>query len=79
MCRRGWGGGSVARTWHDRLLAGGALGRVVVGVALCAQHQIILGGEGLLHQGSAALAAREAFLVPVTVLVGQVLVGSIDS
>lgn len=62
-----------AGAWHDGLLAGGALGGVVIGVTLGAQQQIILGCEGFLHQRAAALGALETLLVPVTVFVGEVL------
>lgn len=60
-------------TWHDGFLACGALGRVVVGVALGAEQQVILGSEGLFHQRAAALCTLETLLVPVAILVGQIL------
>lgn len=60
-------------TWHDGFLAGGALGGVVVGVALGAEQQVILGSEGLFHQRAAALCTLETLLVPVVILVGQIL------
>lgn len=50
-----------------------ALGGVLVGVALCAEELLILGGEGLVHQRALALEALEAVLVPVAILVGQIL------
>lgn len=50
-----------------------ALGGVLVGVALCAEELLILGGEGLVHQRALALEALEAVLMPVAVLVGQIL------
>lgn len=62
-----------ARAWHDGLLAGAALGGVVVGVALGAQQQLVFGSEGFLHQRAAAFAALKALLVPVPVFVRQVL------
>lgn len=62
-----------ARAWHDGLLAGGALGGVVVGVTLGAQQQLVFGSEGFFHQRAAALGALKALLVPVPVLVRQVL------
>lgn len=61
------------RTWHDGLLAGGALGGVLMGVALCAQQQIVFGSKGLLHQRALALGTGEALVVPVAVLIGQIL------
>lgn len=60
-------------TRHDGFLAGMALGGVLIGVALSAEELLILGGEGLVHQGALALEALETVLVPVTVLVGQIL------
>lgn len=59
--------------WHDGLLAGGALGGIVVGVTLCAQQQLVFGSEGFLHQRAAAFGTLEALLMPVPVLVRQVL------
>ena len=60
-------------TWHDGLLAGGALGGVLVGVAFGTQELVFLHGEGLLHQRAAALGTLEALLMPVAVFVGEVL------
>lgn len=60
-------------TWHDGFVAGGALGGVVVGVALGAEQQLVLGSEGLLHQRAAAFCTLETLLVPVAILVGQIL------
>lgn len=60
-------------TWHDGLGAGVAPGRVLAAVALHTHQQAVLGGEGLLHQGAAALDAGEALAVPVALLEGQVL------
>ena len=60
-------------TWHDGLLAVETFGGVLVGVALGAQELLIFGGEGLVHQRTAALEAVEAVFVPVAVLVGQIL------
>lgn len=40
----------LAGTWHDGLLAFLALGRVLVGVAVCAEQLVLLGREGLVHQ-----------------------------
>lgn len=50
-----------------------ALGGILIGVALCAEELLILGGEGLVHQRALALEALETVLVPVAVLVGQIL------
>lgn len=44
----------LAGTWHDGLLAFLALGRVLVGVAACAQQLVLLGSEGLVHQRALA-------------------------
>lgn len=60
-------------TWHDGFLAGGALGGVVVGIALGAEQQVILGSKGLFHQRAAALCTLETLLMPVAILVGQIL------
>lgn len=60
-------------TWHDGFLAVIALGGVLVGVALCAEELLILGGKGLVHQRALALEALEAVLMPVAILVGQIL------
>lgn len=65
-------------TWHDRRLARVALGGVLVDVAIGAHQQLVFGGERLIHQRSAAFDAEEAFTVPVTVLVRQVLAGAAD-
>lgn len=62
-----------AGTWHDGFLAGGALGGVIMGVALGAEQQIIFGCERLFHQRAATLGTLKALLVPVAILVGQVL------
>lgn len=43
--------------------------RVTVG----AEQELVLGGEGLLHQGAAAFGTLEALVVPVALLIGQVL------
>lgn len=50
-----------------------ALGGILVGVALGAKELLVLGREGLVHQGALALEALKAFLMPVTVLVGKIL------
>lgn len=60
-------------TWHYGFLALVALGGILVGVALSTEELLILGGEGLVHQGAFALEAFETVLMPVTVLVGQIL------
>ena len=60
-------------TWHDGLLTLMALGGVLVGVAVGAQQLLVLGGEGLVHQGAAALEAVETLIVPVAFLVRQIL------
>lgn len=60
-------------TWHYSFLALVALGGILVRVALSAQELLILGGEGLVHQGAFALEALETVLMPVAVLVGQIL------
>lgn len=60
-------------TWHYGFLALMALGGILVGVALSTEELLILGGEGLIHQGAFALEAFETVLMPVTVLVGQIL------
>lgn len=60
-------------TWHYGFLALVALGGILVGVALSTEELLILGGEGLVHQGALALEALETVLMPVAVLVGQVL------
>lgn len=60
-------------TWHDGFLAVVALRGILIGVALCAEELLILGGEGLVHQRAFARDAHEAVLVPVAVLVGQIL------
>lgn len=60
-------------TWHDGLQARVALGRVLVAVAVGAHQQVILGGEGPVHQRPAALDAQEAVAVPVALLVRQIL------
>lgn len=52
-----------------------ALGGILIGVALSTEQLLILGGEGLVHQGALALEALETVLVPVTILVGQILQG----
>lgn len=62
-----------ALTWHDGFLALVALGGVLIGVALSTEELLILGGEGLVHQGALALEALETVLMPVAVLVGQIL------
>lgn len=63
----------TAYTWHDGFLAGSTLGRVIKGVALRAEQQIILGCEGLFHKRAVALGTVEALLMPVAILIGQVL------
>lgn len=60
-------------TWHYGFLALVALGGILVGVALSTEELLILGGEGLVHQGAFALEALETVLMPVAVLVGQIL------
>lgn len=60
-------------TWHDGFLALMALGGILIRVALSAEELLILGGEGLVHQRALALETLETFLMPVTVLVGQIL------
>lgn len=62
-----------AGAWHDGLLAGGALGGVIIGVTLGAQQEVVFSREGLLHQRAAALGALETLLMPVAVLVREVL------
>lgn len=37
------------RTWHDGFFAGGTLGGVIMGVAFCAEQQVILGSKGFFH------------------------------
>lgn len=64
--------------WHDGLLAGGALGGVVVGVTLSAQQQLVFGSKGFLHQRAAAFGTLKTLLVPVPVLVRQVLTVAAD-
>lgn len=39
-----------AGTWHDGLLAFLALGRVLMGVAVCTEQLVLLGCEGLVYQ-----------------------------
>lgn len=56
--------------WHDGFLAFVALRGVLIGVALSAKELLILGREGLVHQGALALKALETVLMPVSVLVG---------
>lgn len=63
----------VNLTWHYGFLALVALGGILVGVALSTEELVILGGEGLVHQGAFALEAFETVLMPVAVLVGQIL------
>lgn len=60
-------------TRHYGFLALVALGGIFIGVALGTEELLVLGGEGLVHQGALALEALEAVLVPVAVLVGQIL------
>lgn len=60
-------------TRHYGFLALVALGGILIGVALSAEELLILGGEGLVHQGAFALEALKAVLMPVAVLVGQIL------
>ena len=50
-----------------------ALGGVLVGVAIGAQQLLVLGGEGLVHQGTAAFEAVETLIMPVAFLVRQIL------
>lgn len=62
-----------APTWHDRLLAGDALGGELAAVAVVAQQLLVLAGEGLVGQRAVAAEAAEAVLVVVAILVVQLL------
>lgn len=68
----------LAGTWHDGLLAFLALGGVLMGIAVRAEQLVLLGSEGLVHQGALAPRAVETGLMPVSVLVGQVLAVTAD-
>lgn len=57
------------RAWHDGLLAGRALGGVVVSVTLCAQQKLVFGSKSFLHQGATAFGTFKTLLMPVSVLV----------
>lgn len=63
----------MSSTWHDGLLAGVALGGVVVCVAFSAEQQILLGCKSLFYQCATALGTLEALLMPVAILIGQIL------
>lgn len=71
LSKRGSGGRSLA--WHDDLVAGDALGRELVAVAVVAEQRVLLVGEGLVRQRAVAAETAEAVLMVVPVLVEEFL------
>lgn len=60
-------------TWHDRLVAGRALGGKLVAVAVAAHQRITLAGEGLVCQRAVATETAETVCVVMSVLIEEFL------
>lgn len=62
-------GKKVVATWHDYLVAGGALGGELVAVAVAAHQSVALAGEGLVCQRAVAAETAKTVCVVMSVLV----------
>lgn len=62
-------------TWHDRLVAGRALGGKLVAVAVAAHQRVTLAGEGLVRQRAVAAETAETVCVVMSVLIEELLQG----
>lgn len=66
---------SLVTTWHDHLVAGGALGGKLIAVAVAAHQRITLAGEGLVRQRAVAAETAETVCVVISVLIEELLWG----
>lgn len=66
-------GKKVVATWHDYLVAGGALGGELVAVAVAAHQSVALAGEGLVCQRAVAAETAKTVCVVMSVLVEELL------
>lgn len=60
-------------TWHDRLVAGHALGGKLVAEAVAAHERIVLASERFVGQRAVAAETAKAVLVVMSVLVEELL------
>lgn len=65
----------IVTTWHDHLVAGGALGGKLGAVAVAAHQRVTLAGEGLVRQRAVAAETAETVCVVISVLIEELLWG----
>lgn len=63
----------ISLTRHYAGLAVEALGGILIGVAINAQQQLILGSKWFLYQRASAFGTLETNFMPVAVFVGKIL------
>lgn len=63
----------IVTTWHDRLVAGHALGGKLVAVAVAAHQRVFLAGEGLVCQRAVAAETAKTVRVVMSILIEELL------